>query len=96
MLMGRRSISSLDAMLEPKSDTPGLSPAASTTTLVSDSRSIQSTETDSTADTTSLAVHAFDNHTGHILTHRVVGDKWEEQDMDAVIPVLRSLKFAKD
>lgn len=92
MLMGRRSISSIDAVVE-SSQTASGGPAASTATLVADDHSQLSAESDATVDVPEPTAAADDHHRdGRIVTHRAIGDIWEEQDIDAVIPMLRSMR----
>lgn len=94
MLMGRRSISSIDAVVE-SSQTASGGPAASTATLVADDHSQLSAESDATVEVPDPhpTSAADDPHRdGRIVTHRAFGDIWEEQDIDAVIPMLRSMR----
>ncbi|GJE86679.1 hypothetical protein PsYK624_027600 [Phanerochaete sordida] len=87
----RRSVTALDAFAPPSSEHEGReSPATTPALSPTRSRSLESVlsgELESPDEDTSK--------TGRVVVaHRVVGDVWEPQDVDQVIPALRSLKLS--
>lgn len=87
----RRSITALDAFAPPSSEHEGReSPATTPALSPTMSRSLESVlsgELESPDGDTSKSGRV-------VVAHRVVGDVWEPQDVDQVIPALRSLKLS--
>lgn len=90
-LATRRSISSLELFSSSPSESSSQDSTASTSTLSSSKgRSLESV-----LDTDEDTVAGDKTKRGRVVvTHRVVGDVWEPQDVQQIIPALRSMKVS--